>query len=108
MTAQIRGLAQGGYSVTLEGGGKKDRGIAGKEGGMEVGEERREDRGKVQGQGTGRTRGKRRLRREVTVGGGKGEAVGQGKGEAKEALTRECPQALQPAADNFCIVSSKA
>lgn len=73
-----------------------------------LGEERREDRGKVQGQGTGRTRGKRRLRREVTVGGGKGEAVGQGKGEAKEALTRECPQALQPAADNFCIVSSKA
>ena len=42
MTAQIRGLAQGGCSVTLEGGGKEERGIAAKEGGMEVGEERRE------------------------------------------------------------------
>lgn len=51
MTAQIRGLAQGGCSVTLEGGGKEERGIAAKEGGMEVGEERRE--GEREGEGAG-------------------------------------------------------
>lgn len=73
---------------------------------------RRKERGLRKGSRAGarqdRGGGKRRLRREVTVGGGEGEAVGRGKGEAKEALTRECPQALQPAADNFCLVSSKA
>ena len=51
MTAQIRGLSQGGCSVTLEGGGKEERGIAAKEGGMEVGEERRE--GEREGEGAG-------------------------------------------------------
>lgn len=51
MTAQIRGLAQGGCSVTLEGGGKEERGIAAKEGGIEVGEERRE--GEREGEGAG-------------------------------------------------------
>lgn len=57
MTAQIRGLAQGGCSVTLEGGGKEERGIAAKEGGMEVGEERREgerERGRERGPEMGR------------------------------------------------------
>lgn len=55
MTAQIRGLAQGGCSVTLEGGGKEERGIAAKEGGMEVGEERRE--GEREGEGAGDAEG---------------------------------------------------
>lgn len=41
LTAQIRRLAQGGCSVTLEGRGKKERGIEGKGGGME-GEGRKE------------------------------------------------------------------
>lgn len=55
MTAQIRGLAQGGCSVTLEGGGKEERGIAAKEGGIEVGEERRE--GEREGEGAGDAEG---------------------------------------------------
>jgi len=55
LTAQIRGLAQGGCSVTLEGGGKEERGIAAKEGGIEVGEERRE--GEREGEGAGDAEG---------------------------------------------------
>lgn len=48
-------MAQGGCSVTLEGGGKEERGIAAKEGGIEVGEERRE--GEREGEGAGDAEG---------------------------------------------------
>ena len=71
MTAQIRGLAQGGCSVTLEGGGKEERGIAAKEGGMEVGEERREGE---------RERGREGERERGRVGEREGEGAGDGEG----------------------------